>query len=254
MTDWASRFEEVFRVPASSVSDRVWAQVLGADYPRGLDAYSFVTLSELARIEQFLGLGEGDTLADLGCGRGGPGSWLAGLIGCDLVGVDIAAAAVAESTERADRLGLGDRARFRLGTFEETGLETGSVHAIVSIDALLFTPDKAAAFAEFARVLRPGGRLALTTWDYAEQPPNRPPQVPDHRPAAEAAGFEVLAYEETPEWRERQLAVLDLLRQNLDEYAAELGAAPEVVADGLEDMATSIGAQSRRILMLASLG
>lgn len=254
MTDWASRFEEVFRVPASSVSDRVWAQVLGADYPRGLDAYSFVTVSELARIEQFLGLGPGDTLADLGCGRGGPGSWLASRMGCDLVGVDIAAAAVAESKERAERLGLGERAHFSLGTFEETGLATGSVQGIVSIDALLFTPDKAAAFAEFARILRPGGRLALTTWDYAEQPPNRPPQVSDHRPGAEAAGFEVLAYEETAEWRERQLSVMELLGQNLDEYAAELGAPPETVAEGLEDMATSIAAQSRRVLMLASLG
>lgn len=60
----------------------------------------------------------------------------------------------------------------------DAGLPTASPDAIVSIDALIFAPDKSAAIAELARVLRPGGRLAITTWDYHRQPARRSPPSP----------------------------------------------------------------------------
>lgn len=80
----------------------------------------------------------------------------------------------------------------------------------MSVDALLFAPDKPRACAEFARILVPGGRLVVTTWDFDGQPVNRPPQVADHRPLLESAGFDVLSYEETPDWRTLQRRTMEL--------------------------------------------
>jgi SAM-dependent methyltransferase len=120
---------------------------------------------------------------------------VAAATGADLIGIDIAESALVAARDRAER--MGQKATFRRGEFEATGLDDASVDAMMSVDALLFTPSKEAAFVEFRRILRPGGRLVLTSWDYHSQPVGRPPQVPDHRPLAEAAGFEVLAYDTT---------------------------------------------------------
>src|SRR5205823_1013639 len=117
--------------------------------------------------------------------------------GASLIGIDVAETAVDAARRRAQDLMLADRAEFRLGSFDRTGLADGAADAVMSIDALLFAPDKAVAIAELHRVLRPGGRLVFTTWDYHSQPEGRPPQVDDHRPLLASTGFALLAYDET---------------------------------------------------------
>ena len=76
----------------------------------------------------------------------------------------------------------------------------------MSVDALLFAPDKAAA-SQGARgeSSSTGSRLVFTSADYHRQPAGRPPQVDDHRPLLTAAGFDVLAYDETEDWRRRSI-------------------------------------------------
>lgn len=175
-------FDRAFSRVAERSQRRVWRAVFGDEYPEEVDPYSYVSRSELRLLTGQLRVGPGDLLIDLGCGRGGPGLWLAAQTGARLVGIDISAVALRAALARASALGLGDRTRYQLGSFAATGLAAASVDAIVSIDALLFAPDKRAALVELARVLRPGGRLAATTWDYHRQPAGRPPQVDDHRP------------------------------------------------------------------------
>ena len=152
--DLRAVFEQTYTAPASRVQEEVWRSVFGDEYPTGLDPYSYITRSELARFVRDLRVGPGERLVDLGCGRGGAGLWVAAETGASLVGIDIAEA-------RSRRPGLVPRAMgmdadFRLGTFEATGLDDGSADAVMSVDALLFTPDKAAALVELHRVLRPG--------------------------------------------------------------------------------------------------
>jgi ubiquinone/menaquinone biosynthesis C-methylase UbiE len=251
--DWAQVFSEVFSLPVSRVQARIFAEVLGEEYPAELGTFSFVTRTELDRLAAGLKVAPQGVLADLGCGRGGPGLWLAARSGCRLAGVDIADSAVAAGRENASKLGLGDRANFGVGTFDQTGLATDSVDAVVSIDALLFAPDKRAAVAEMARVLKPGGRLGMTTWDYHRQPAGRPPQVPDHRPLLQQAGFRVSAYEETQDWFGRQTRIDQLLLQATDELAAEIGASPAEVRASAEEMHATLGCITRRVMVLAEL-
>ena len=198
--DLRTVFEATYAAPASRVQEEVWRSVFGDEYPTGLDPYSFVTRSELARFARDLQIGPGSRLVDLGCGRGGAGLWVAAETGAHLIGIDIADAALAAARARATAMGMD--ADFQQATFEATGLPDGDADAVMSVDALLFTPDKAAALVELRRILRPGGRLVLTTWDYHTQPVGRPPQVPDHRPLLDRAGFRVLAYDDTPGWSE----------------------------------------------------
>jgi SAM-dependent methyltransferase len=121
----------------------------------------------------------------------------------------------------------------------------------MSVDALLFTLNKRSAITELARVLKPGARLVATTWDYSSQPSGRPPQVVDHRPLLEEAGFAVLTYEETDRWRERLEAIDELLLDAVEELAAEMGTDPAEVRQDLIEMSATLASMTRRVLIVA---
>ena len=78
----------------------------------------------------------------------------------------------------------------------------------MSADAFQYAPDKRAALAEIARVLRGGGRLVIFTF---ELDPSRCARLPvldsdpvsDYRGLLEGAGFRVVSYQETAGWRDR---------------------------------------------------
>jgi len=249
--DWKAAFEQTYAGAPSPVAERVWRQVYGDEYPQGVDPYSCISVSELERIAAEVDVGEEQTIADLGCGRGGPGLWIAAATGARVIGIDISSNALDAARQRADAMGLRERAAFREGSFESTGLPTNSVDGVISVDALLFTADKAAAITELRRVVRRGGRLVFTSWDYHRQPAGRPPQVSDHRPLLTAVGFDVLVYEETDDWRRRITETTAGLLENVEELAAESGDDLAETKADLEEMQATIDAMSRRILVVA---
>ena len=171
------------------MQSRIWAEVYGDQYPAGLDTYSYLTNDELDRAFHELALPAGGLLGDLACGRGGPGLWLANRSRARLIGVDVAQSALTAARLRARALGMAAVAEFRPGDFRGHRPGGGQSGRRRFLDALLFSPDKRAAVAEMARIIKPGGRVVMTTWDYHRQPTGRPPQVPDHRPLLEQAGF-----------------------------------------------------------------
>jgi SAM-dependent methyltransferase len=168
-----------------------------------------------------------------------------------LIGVDIAENALAAARERAYSMELAPRAQFTQGSFDNTAICADGVDAVISVDALLFAPDKAAAVAEFRRIVSRDGRLVFTSWDYHRQPPARPPQVDDHRPILRAAGFDVLAYEETTDWRRRIIETTAGLLENADELADESAEPVERVRAELIEMQTTFDAMRRRVLVVA---
>ncbi|MBJ3809125.1 class I SAM-dependent methyltransferase [Streptomyces flavofungini] len=258
-TDWTARHERTYSRPGSRVTERVWREVYGHEYPENLHIHSYVTRSELTRMEAVLGVGAGQVLVDAGCGRGGPGLRVSGRRGARLIGVDVSAVALRHARRQARAAGRGPssapagRAEFRLGAFDELPLADASVDGVMTVDALLFAPDKAAACREAARVLRPGSRLVGTTWDFHTQPDARPPQVTDHRPVLEAAGFTVCAYEVTDRWRERQVRTTELLLDSVTELAAESDGDPAVFRSRLRELREVTACASRRVLFAAEL-
>ena len=103
-----------------------------------------------------------DRVLDAAAGVGTTALLLARERGVDVIGVDLGEVQVARARGRARRFGLADRVAFEVGDAERLPLGDGSVDAIVCECALCTFPDKAAAAAELARVLRPGGRLGIT--------------------------------------------------------------------------------------------
>ena len=232
-----------------SVEERVWRGVYGDEYPVGLDPYSYISMSELRRFAVEARIFEGDTLADIGCGQGGPGLWVAAETNASLIGIDISEVALEGARERARRMGRAN-ADFRRGSFEATSLDAASVDAVMSVDAFLFAPDKKAAAAEIFRILRPGGRLVMTTWDYHRQPDDRPRQVADHRPLFRAAGLNILSYDDTVSWRERQDAVADGLLANAQECADAAGVDVDELRARLQAMRAMTSYMIRRVLIV----
>ncbi len=112
----------------------------------------------LARVA---GLQPGWRVLDLGSGIGGPARTLAAEFGCNVVGVDLVEESCRTAADLTARVGLSDRVQFRCADALDTGLESASFDAVVLEHVNMNIADKGGLFYEAARVLRPGGRLAL---------------------------------------------------------------------------------------------
>ena len=201
---------------------RIRRAVYGDEFPEDADPSSFITATELRRIARDLRVGPGDAFVDLGCGRGGPGLWVARETGADVVGIDVAPMAVEYSTQTAAEFGLSARASYQVSDFCATGLPSGSLGGAMSVDVLWAVPDKVAAVREVARILRPGGRFLFTSWDFA-MPLEGDTQVSDHRPVLHEAGFIVDAYEETVGFDAYYQALAKHHEAARDDLIAEMG-------------------------------
>jgi len=82
--------------------------------------------------------------------------------GCDVVGIDYVPALLARGRRRAEAEGL--EIDLLEGDAESIPFPDASFDAVVSVYGAMFAPDHAKAFAELARVCRPGGRIGLAAW------------------------------------------------------------------------------------------
>jgi SAM-dependent methyltransferase len=231
----------------------------GSDFPEEFGHISFTTLPELERVVAELRLRPGDTFVDLGCGMGGPGLWVARVTGGRLIGVDLSSVAVEQASARAVKLGLASQAHFLVGSFADTGLETGSADGVMSEDALQYAPDKEAAMVEAARILRPGGRLVCCAYELSpERAANMPvlglDPVEDYRPVLAKAGFRVESYEEVPGWPEPMTTTYSAVLNAREAITREMGKA--AVAALFMEMSMTIQQQPyrRRVLVAATRG
>jgi len=226
-------------LPRGETFNRLWrTNAYGGDFPEEFAHIGFLTVAEAQRMRELLQVGTDDVFADLACGAGGPGLWMAKQSGASLIGADPSAAGLLAARTRARAVGLADRSRFHQGTFEQTNLPDGAVDAAMSVDAFQYAPDKGAALAEFFRILRPGGRVSIIAFEVdpakvAGVPVVGVDPIPNYVPLFEAAGFDVEAYEETPGWRERANAAFGAIVDASDTLTAEMGERAVAVAEAM---------------------
>jgi SAM-dependent methyltransferase len=108
------------------------------------------------------GLREGEQVLDLGSGSGMDAFAAALQVGPSgrVVGIDMTPEQVAKADRLRRQRGL-DNVEFRQGRIEQLPVPDDSVDVVISNGVINLSPYKAAVFAAVARVLRPGGRLAL---------------------------------------------------------------------------------------------
>jgi ubiquinone/menaquinone biosynthesis C-methylase UbiE len=105
----------------------------------------------------------GETVLDLGSGAGNDVFIARHEVGPEgrVIGVDMTPEMIDKARTNASKLGY-DNVEFRLGEIEQMPVEDSSVDLVISNCVLNLVPDKAAAFAEMFRVLRPGGRFCVS--------------------------------------------------------------------------------------------
>jgi ubiquinone/menaquinone biosynthesis C-methylase UbiE len=140
---------------ATSYSSDAVSLLLGPSYHPG-------GLRLTRRLLDTLEVEPGDRVVDVASGIGTTGLLAAGEYGAHVDGVDLSTANVRLANSAAHSSGVSPRARFHHGDAEALPLPDASYDAVVCECALCTFPDKATAAAEFARVLRPGGRVGLT--------------------------------------------------------------------------------------------
>jgi ubiquinone/menaquinone biosynthesis C-methylase UbiE len=121
--------------------------------------FNMIDAEQIERLLEFLDLKAGDRLADLGCGIGTQAEYISDRTGAVVTGLDFSEAAIARASERTTA--KRDRLSFMLGDLNSIDLPPGSFDAAVVFDTLYFVEDLGKTVADIARLLAPGGRLAI---------------------------------------------------------------------------------------------
>jgi SAM-dependent methyltransferase len=114
------------------------------------------------RALELIGLAAGERLLDVASGTGASAVLAAREFGCLVAGVDYGADAVRVAHGTADAAGLCDQVAFIVGDAEALPYSEGEFDAVLCECSICTFPDKARAIAEMCRVLRPGGRVAIS--------------------------------------------------------------------------------------------
>ena len=134
---------------------------------------SFMSAGEIRALAVEAGIGSGVTMLDLCCGIGGPGRFLTRELGCEYLGVDESASAVALARELAGEVPC------RFATAHVPPLPAGSFDVVLLLETMLAFEDKDALVRHIAATLRRGGRLAFTLEEGPSLTPAERAAMPD---------------------------------------------------------------------------
>jgi len=212
-------FDNWFKQRNRALYQSIYRKIFKSEYPEEVDPDGYVTVTDLHNCVKYLNTKPGEKIVDLGCGRGGPGMWVAQALGVNYLGLDIAEIGVEWGRERINDFGLKGKAEFQVADITcNTGLPSDSYDGAISIDTISFIHDNLSIFQETARILRSGARFLFTSWEQ-----NLPHRVNDYRPLLQETGFKVIFYEETKDWKRFQRESFSTVLKLKDKLIKEFG-------------------------------
>ena len=147
----------------SQFATDLYAQVRREAFGEDIGQNGWLSADEHDLFIQWLAPTTQSCVLDVACGSGRPTLRIAERTGCIVHGIDVHERAIHEARAAAEQQGLAGHANFRQGDAAQTLPFVDSYfHALICCDAVNHLPDRAAVFAEWARVLAPGGALVFT--------------------------------------------------------------------------------------------
>lgn len=140
------------------------ARLYESDFIRLLlgDSFHPGGLQLTSRLGQLLNLTAGSRVLDVASGKGTSALHLVTTFGCEVTGVDYSRENVQVANDATHAPGVGGRVSFKEGDAERLPFADASFDAIVCECAFCTFPNKPLAAAEFARVLKRGGRVGIS--------------------------------------------------------------------------------------------
>jgi SAM-dependent methyltransferase len=158
------RFERIDVDPSNREQLRNWDGDEGAYWAAHAGAYDRMMRPYHGALLDAAGITATDAVLDVGCGCGQVTRDAAARAAAgSALGVDLSSAML-DVARRLAAAEQRDNARFLQADAQVHAFETGSFDAVLSRNGALFFGDPVVAFANLARALRPGGRLALLGW------------------------------------------------------------------------------------------
>jgi ubiquinone/menaquinone biosynthesis C-methylase UbiE len=139
---------------AKQMARELWG---AGDYP---SIAELIADAGLKAVEAAAVSGE-DKVLDVACGAGNA-TIPAAKTGAEVTGLDLTPRLL--EVGKANAAEAGVEIEWVEGDAEQLPFEDGSFDAVMSVFGCMFAPDHKAAAAEIARVLKPGGRMAVCAW------------------------------------------------------------------------------------------
>jgi SAM-dependent methyltransferase len=154
---------DLYSASYGGFASETYAEIRREAFGEEIGQNSWLTRGELHRFASELELGRSSRVLEVGCGSGGPALHLVRSTGCELVGIDLNEQGVANATRMAREAELSGRASFiRADASQPLPFENESFTAALCIDTVNHLPGRRRVFAEWSRLLEPGGRLLFT--------------------------------------------------------------------------------------------
>ncbi len=141
-----------------------WNGEEGEDWAARADRFDAASAAFDPALFEAAGIGAADRVLDVGCGAG-VSTRAAARVAVDghATGIDLSAPLLAEARRRSAAAGLANTT-FVQGDAQVHPFESASFEVAVSGFGVMFLGDPVTAFTNLARALRPGGRLAVLSW------------------------------------------------------------------------------------------
>ncbi|MDR3612869.1 MAG: class I SAM-dependent methyltransferase [Candidatus Obscuribacterales bacterium] len=199
-------------------------QVFGTEDAGDLHAWSWASRGEFDSLRNALALAPGETLADFGCGQGGPGLLIAAQSQAKLIGLDQSAVAISNAQQWYLVTTKAVQAQFVQKDILQSGLQAASLDGAMSIDVVQLLSDHHLFFREVARCLKAQKVFAFATYTVPGMPGTQ-----NYRPALEKAGFKVEHYAPTAGWRDRYRLLFNYILANKHTLRNEVGQIADVL-------------------------
>lgn len=148
----------------SPLYERFWGEHVHHGFWRDGESPAGAQVKLVEELARRAGISRGARVLDVGSGLGGPACWLARQRECSVHGITLSPVQAKAGTRRAKAQGLEARVVFEVHDANELDFPAESFDVVWTVECSEHLFDKADFFRRCARVLRPGGKLAVAAW------------------------------------------------------------------------------------------